>query len=229
MGSRSPTPLHCVIFAILILFMTSLGLAAADHLHSSSTQPVDGEISLRHRETQADESSNEQNLYGRGVLVGSYCQGGAFVVGFLNLRGLDPNTQFSGIILALSLLVRTWYLYNQQQISISEMWIALAQLLIITTPGSLLLFLSLGYKRRHWFAGRDEQRRDVMPRKVVIRGAGWSFLQVFIVLAWVNVTNLCFAGIFSFSSSNVRSDIGVTGNPIWMVRTFDSRAPVFLV
>ncbi|KAK5113803.1 hypothetical protein LTR62_003187 [Meristemomyces frigidus] len=63
-----------------------------------------------------------QSLYGVGVRTGSYLQGFAFVIGFTYLDDLEPRSQFSGVILALQLLVRWWNKHNTHTASLSELW-----------------------------------------------------------------------------------------------------------
>ena len=158
-----------------------------------------------------------QSMYGLGVRVGSYLQGFAFCLGSIKLQELDPKTQFSGIILAFQLLVRLWTSFHADQISSSELWVGFAQLILFTTPGSFLLFLSFSFQRRHWRTKKGWE----MQAKEVIRGEGLNFLQVFTTLAWVNVTNVFFTGILylDWAPATILSE-----NHVWMLQNLLARS-----
>ncbi|KAK3675985.1 hypothetical protein LTR78_004177 [Recurvomyces mirabilis] len=169
---------------------------------------------------------NPQALYGIGVRTGSYLQGFAFVIGFTYLDDVDPKSQFSGIILALQLLIRWWNKHNTHTASLSELWIGLAQLLIITTPGAFLLFFSFGYQRRQWKTADNRP----LHRWEVIRDQGLNFLLVFAVLTGVGATNITMALTATDAVHYTGTPAVVDGvtNPLWIFKVWPAQGSYML-
>ncbi|KAF2723696.1 hypothetical protein K431DRAFT_310783 [Polychaeton citri CBS 116435] len=219
MATLSRQLISCPIaFRLLLLFAC---LSAVNGHPQGYTAP--SEIATLHiietRENESDQVRNGQPMYGLGVRIGSYLQGFAFVVGILTLDSVDPKTQFSGIVLALQLTITWFWRLASGVLSGSELWVGLAQLLIITTPGAFLLFLSFSYQRRHWKTKDGKE----MLRKEIIRGGGVNFIQVLLVLLLVQIVNIYFAVIVTFKKPPLESPYE---DPIWMWKTWQARDSV---
>lgn len=215
--SQNHFPQHVLLFTFLILLQcnTTGGFPLGPSLYAGTHVEA-----VHKRATPADQDYNTENVYGRGVLIGSYCQAVAFLLGFLTLRNVDPKSQFAGIVLAFQLLYRWWTRLLAHSITIPELWIGLAQLLLFTTPGAMLVFLSFSYTRRHW---KTTDGKELL-RKEVIRGEGLNFLLVFTFLAWVNATNFTFAFTFIFK---LAPEAFLTSNPVWMWITCQAESEFF--
>lgn len=147
------------------------------------------------------------------------------VVSFINVVRLDPKSQFAGVILSLQLLVRWWRRRNVGNISTTELWIALAELLLITGPGCLLLYFSFAIQRWMWL----DEVGNMMLRKDSVRGQGLNFMQAAVITVWLNVTNATFSWWIiatkkgeDFPPSVPSGD--AADNPIWMLGDKDAKS-----
>lgn len=165
----------------------------------SSDQPS---MVIRAEGQEFVQQEDGKDMYGIGIRLGTYLQAFASVLGMLTLDSIDPNGQFAGIILALELLIRVSFSWNSHEIWTSELWVCLAQILMITTPGALLLFLGFSYQRRHW---KTKQGKEML-REEVIQGQGLSFIQVFVVMAFAIAINIRFTCSVFFNLTPVTSD-----------------------
>ncbi|KAK4498304.1 hypothetical protein PRZ48_010962 [Zasmidium cellare] len=156
------------------------------------------------------------DLYGLGTRLGIYLQTLSTLLAFPNIIRLDPKSQFAGTVLALQLPVRWWNRHNTHAITVPEMWIALAELLLFTGPGCLLLYMSFALQRWLW---RDESG-GTMLRKESVRGQGLNFAQAAVVTVWGNVTN----GVFCWwVVAGQHMPLPNAANPIWLLGNRDVR------
>lgn len=183
----------------------------------SSHQPW---INVRTEDQASVQQEDGKDMYGIGIRLGTYLQAFASVLGILTLDSIDPNSQFAGIILALELLIRVSFRWNSHEIWTSELWVCLAQILMITTPGALLLFLGFSYQRRHW---KTKQGKEML-REEVIRGQGLSFIQVFVVMAFAIAINIRFTCSVFFNLTPVTAD---SPDTIWMWRNWQIHSAFF--
>ncbi|OJD36457.1 uncharacterized protein BKCO1_110001 [Diplodia corticola] len=209
MHSSHRLTIHRAILTITILILIQSDTADG-HVHGQSLLAGNELKEFKKRESSEDKQENGQNVYGLGVRMGSYLQAFAYLLGFMTLESIDAKGQFSGIILAFQLLIRWTFRFHTDKMAIPELWVGLAQLLLFTTPGAFLLFLSFSTTRRHW---KTTDGRGLL-RHEVIRGEGLNFLQVFAVLAWVNALHILFAIKIQQHSA--------LDNPIWMMKTWKS-------
>lgn len=85
--------------------------------------------------------------------------------------------------------------FNSNGIDIRELWAGLAQIMVITTPGTSLLFLSLSYRRWPWktvFQGDDGPVVHGLSTNLA-RGQGLALFQVLAIVLITNGTNFAFA------------------------------------
>lgn len=178
---------------------------------------------VRQEPAKEEDSVNAQDIYGIGNRLGCYFQGLAFIIAFTNVIRLDPKSQFAGIVLAIQLLVRWWRRKNVGNISTSELWIALAELLLFTGPGCLLLYFSFALQRFMWV----DENGNVMLRKDSVRGQGLNFMQAAIVTVWINVTNATFSWwiVGTKHGEDFPSVDGSADNPMWMLSAKDAGSP----
>lgn len=183
----------------------------------SSEQPS---IVIKAEGEESVQQEDGKDMYGIGIRLGTYLQAFASVLGMLTLDSIDPNNQFAAIILALELLIRVSFRWNSHEIWTSELWVCLAQILMITTPGALLLFLGFSYQRRHW---KTKQGKEML-REEVIRGQGLSFIQVFVVMALAIAINIRFTCSIFLNLTPVTAD---SPDTVWMWRNWQIHSPFF--
>jgi uncharacterized membrane protein len=200
-------------------FTTGRSASILASLSASALAAGNNTFLVRDNETVANEAKNAQDMYGLGVRVGTYLQGFAFVLGLCKIQSANERAQFGGMVLGFQLLARWWQRRNAQprEISLPELWITLAQMLIIATPGVWLVFAGFLYRQRAEGEAaenaRPPQRRP--PMKKVIWGQGLNFLLLFAVNAWTLATLVAFTVMASKNPEDLQL-LGEGEDRLWL-------------
>jgi hypothetical protein len=121
-----------------------------------------------------------QDLYGLGVRLGFYLQGGAYLISFIRLRNFSFASQLTGSILAFNTLslwvLRTISQNPTQTYSATESWLAILLALSIAFPGSWVIYSVFVTEHAKL---RQEKGRRIAKRELV-RGRGIAVLQCFL-------------------------------------------------
>jgi hypothetical protein len=169
---------------VIVLFSLVLNSVTADDAYNNNGDPST---------IPADAPGNTENagdIYGFGVRLGIYFQALAFLIGFSNVLRLDPKSQFSGVVIAFTVLVRWFTRLNAHNISASELWVGLALLLLVSAPGMWLLFFTLEAQRRKWYAKMRDRRAAFAE---VTKGQTLNILQALVIFMWTVVANSWFS------------------------------------
>jgi hypothetical protein len=135
-------------------------------------------------------TTKNEDIYGFGVRLGIYFQAFAFLIGFGNVLRLDPKSQFSGVVIAFTILVRWFTHLHAHDVSAAELWVGLALLLLVSAPGMWLLFFTLEAQRRKWYRKMRDKRAAFAE---VTKGQTLNILQVLVVFLWTVVANSWFS------------------------------------
>jgi hypothetical protein len=141
---------------------------------------------------------NTTDLYGLGVRLGIYFQLLSFLLGYWNLLRLEVKSQFAGLVLAYTFLIRFFSRVHDKDISIPEMWVVVALLLSFTIPGIWLLRCVFVTQRRRLEGrvGREAAKRQI------VEGQGLNIILTVISTFGVLVANSWFAfGLVKHSKS----------------------------
>ncbi|KIW01006.1 uncharacterized protein PV09_07523 [Verruconis gallopava] len=173
-----------IIKSIVVMFLSSShGALASSSLISRSDPssiPADATGNI----------DNAEDLYGFGVRMGIYVQALAFLIGFFNVLRLDPKAQFSGVVIAFTILVRWFMRLSNRDISVAELWVGLALLLLVSSSGMWLLFFTLETQRRKWYRKVHDKRQAFAE---VTKGQTLNILQALVVFLCTVVANSYFS------------------------------------
>jgi hypothetical protein len=161
--------------------------------------------------------ANTADLYGLGVRIGFYLQAFAFIIGFGNTLRLEAKSQFAGVILAFALLARWFTRLHEHSVSTSELWISLALVLCITTPGMWLLFFTLETQRRKFL---ERYRNTAATFAKITEGETLNILQALTVFVWSTIANSLYSyRIIGVGKGQTFPPAIGTRNVIWMFTT----------
>jgi hypothetical protein len=141
---------------------------------------------------------NTTDLYGLGVRLGIYFQLLSFLLGYWNLLRLEVKSQFAGLVLAYTFLIRFFSRVHDEDISVPEMWVVIALLLSFTIPGIWLLRCVFVTQRRRLVGrvGREAAKRQI------VEGQGLNIILTVVSTFGVLVANSWFAfGLVKHSKS----------------------------
>jgi ABC-type nickel/cobalt efflux system permease component RcnA len=182
MGSpRRPNARLAILFFLLI---SSTQLSTAQDTYASNSDPT------TIPEDAPGNTDNAEDIYGFGVRLGIYFQALAFLIGFFNVLRLDPKSQFSGVVIAFTVLVRWFTRLRAHNISAAELWVGLALLLLVSAPGMWLLFFTLEAQRRKWYRKMHDKRAAFAE---VTKGQTLNILQALVIFLWTVVANSWFS------------------------------------
>jgi hypothetical protein len=161
--------------------------------------------------------ANTADLYGLGVRVGFYLQAVSFVIGFGNTLRLEAKSQFAGVILAFALLARWFTRLHEHSISASELWVSLALVLCITTPGMWLLLFTLETQRRKYL---QRYRNTTATFAKITEGQTLNILQALTVFIWTTIANSFYSyHIIGAQKGETYPAAPGTRNVVWMFTT----------
>lgn len=134
-------------------------------------------------------SDRSSDYYGLGVRLGIYFQLLAYLLGYTNLLRLEVKSQFAGLVLAYTFLIRFFSRVRNEDISVPEMWVVIALLLCFTVPGIWLLRCVFVMQRARLVprVGREAAKRGI------VEGQGFNILLTVVSTFGVLVANSWFS------------------------------------